>query len=195
MITNIDQLNPNAKYSFADYLTWQFEQTVELIKGKVLKMSPAPSTTHQRVLRKTAGQLDRFLAGKSCELFISPFDVRLYDTKKSDHTNEIYTVVQPDLCIVCDKAKIDEYGCLGAPDLVVEILSPGNSKKEMRIKFDLYEEAGVREYWIVDPAHQTIQLFVLTDNKFIFIRNYITDDLMLSGIFPELTINVNNLFE
>ncbi|GAB4493032.1 MAG: Uma2 family endonuclease [Raineya sp.] len=163
-ITDISQLDLNGTYSYADYLLWRFEQSVELIKGKIFQMSPAPSVRHQRVSRKIAENFYPYLNNKPCEYFIAPFDVRLLDKKKSKKANkDIYTVVQPDLCIICDKDKLDERGCIGSPDLIVEILSPGNSKKEMKIKYALYEEAGVQEYWIVFPSEYVLQQFVLNE--------------------------------
>ena len=160
MITDINDLDLNKTYSYADYLTWQFQEKLELIKGKIFKMSPAPSTNHQRISRKLTGFMIYAFKNHSCELFIAPFDVRLLDKKKSALDKEIHTVVQPDLCVICDEAKIDERGGIGAPDLVIEILSPGNSNKEMKYKFDLYQEAGVLEYWIVNPADKTFFIYV-----------------------------------
>jgi Uma2 family endonuclease len=183
MITDINQLDLNKTYSYADYLTWQFQEKLELIKGKIFKMSPAPSTTHQRISRKLTGVMISAFKNHSCELFIAPFDVRLLDKKKSTLDKEIYTVVQPDLCVICDETKIDERGGIGAPDLVIEILSPGNSNKEMKYKFDLYEEAGVLEYWIVNPADKTVFIYVLKENQFIGMHPLIEEDAIQSKLF------------
>ena len=195
-ITNISQLNPNRIYTYADYLTWQFEQTVELIKGKIWKMSPAPKTRHQRISFKLSGVFYNHINLKTCDVFSAPFDVRLYNKKKSKKANEdIFTVVQPDLCIICDKEKIDESGCLGAPDLIVEILSRGNSKKEMRIKYNLYEESGVKEYWIADPEHQTIHVFAFNEHeKYQLSKIYLREDVLQSVIFEDLKINLDEVF-
>ncbi len=196
-ITDISQLNMQGTYSYADYLAWQFEQFVELIKGRIWKMSPAPRTIHQRVAWNLVLIIGNYLKLKDCKAFSAPFDVRLFDKKKSVKTNqEIFTVVQPDLCVICEKAKIDEYGCLGAPDLIIEILSPGNSKKEMRVKYDLYQESGVREYWIADPEHQTVQVFALNEQEIYQNRAiYVHDDVMQSYIFPDLKIDLTEVFE
>ena len=197
MITNISQLDLNKTYSYADYLTWQFEQYVELIKGKIWKMSPAPRTKHQRVSLNLSGLFYNYLRATACKAFAAPFDVRLYDKKKSEKVNQdIFTVVQPDLCIICDKTKIDELGCLGAPDLIVEILSPGNSRKEMRVKYELYEESGVREYWVADPERQTVHVFGLNENEvFESKKIFVSDDVMHSFIFPDLLIDLNEIFQ
>jgi Uma2 family endonuclease len=194
MITDINVLDLEKKYSYADYLTWQFQEKLELIKGKIFKMSPAPSTTHQRISRKLTGIMITAFKKHSCELFVAPFDVRLFDRKKSKLDQEIYTVVQPDLCIICDENKIDERGAIGAPDLVIEILSPGNSNKEMKYKFDLYEEAGVLEYWIVNPADKTIFIYVLKENEFIGMHPLIEEDNIQSKLFPELDFKLESIF-
>ncbi|MBN2663703.1 MAG: Uma2 family endonuclease [Bacteroidales bacterium] len=195
-ITDISELNPNGVYSYADYLTWRFEQVVEIIKGKIWKMSPAPKTGHQRISFKLSGIFYNNTNLKSCDAFAAPFDVRLYNKKKSSKANkDIFSVVQPDLCIICDKEKIDELGCLGAPDLIVEILSRGNSKKEMRVKYDLYEESGVREYWIADPEHQTVHVFALdVDEKYQLSKIYLREDVLQSVIFKDMKIDLQEVF-
>jgi Uma2 family endonuclease len=193
-ITDINDLDLDGTYTYADYLLWQFEERLELIKGKIFKMSPAPSTLHQRISSRLQGNLFAHLSQKSCELFAAPFDVRLIDSKKSAIANrEIYTVVQPDLCVVCDSQKLDDRGCLGAPDLIVEILSPGNSKVEMYNKFELYEETGVREYWLVEPSQNAVLVYVL-DNEGKYIGLQPAINVLKSTIFPELEIDLKQIF-
>ena len=149
-ITSLSQLDPNGIYSYADYLTWKFEQALEVIKGKIFPMS-GPSRIHQKISWQLSGTFFNHFKQHRCEAYAAPFDVRLYDKKKSQKADkDIFTVVQPDLCVICDLTKLDDRGCLGAPDLIVEILSPGNSTREMKIKKELYAESGVKEYWIVD---------------------------------------------
>ena len=167
IITKLSQLDLNKKYSYADYLLWKIKERVELFKGMIAEMSPAPSTTHQRILLILTRIFDAFFIHHSCSLFFAPIDVRLLNKKKSTKDKDIYTVVQPDLIVVCNENKIDERGCLDAPDLVVEILSPGNSNKEMNIKYELYEEAGVQEYWIIHPAERQLLIYVLENGIFI----------------------------
>lgn len=194
IVTDFDELDLNGTYTYADYLLWQFKERVELIKGRIFKMSPAPNTSHQLISSKLQGNLFVHLKDKSCYLFSAPFDVRLFDTKKSAFVNrDIYTVVQPDLCVVCDGNKLDEKGCLGAPDLVIEILSPGNSKKEVDSKFDLYQESGVREYWIVQPIDQNVFIFTLNDSG-VFIGLKPATEQLRSIIFPELSIDLKEIF-
>ncbi|WP_250630618.1 Uma2 family endonuclease [Rhodoflexus caldus] len=195
-VTSLSQLDPNGVYTYADYLQWQLEETVELIKGKIFPMSPAPGATHQRISRKLMHFISNCFWEKSCEVFSAPFDVRLLDGKKSAAANrDIFTVVQPDISIICDAAKIDEAGCLGAPDLIVEILSKGNSKKEMKHKFSLYEENGVREYWIVVPYEQFLQQFILDENNRYRLHDiYTAEDLITSFIFSDLQIPLQEVF-
>ncbi|MGA0560291.1 Uma2 family endonuclease [Larkinella sp. VNQ87] len=139
------------KYTYADYLTWQLVEgrsdvSVELIKGKVARMSPAPKRIHQAISFNLSRILGQQLKGKSCRAYAAPFDVRLATLDVV--TNEsIETVVQPDLSVICDPAKLDDQGCMGAPDWIIEILSPGSLARDTKEKFDLYEENGVKEYW------------------------------------------------
>ncbi len=195
-IRDFSQLDLNGNYSYADYLTWKFEQALELIRGKVFKMA-APSIPHQRLSWRLTTIIDRHFKKHKCEAFASPIDVRLFDrTKSTKADKDIYTVVQPDLCIICDLKKIeDNRSCLGAPDLIIEILSPGNSKREMKIKKDLYAESGVREYWVVDPTSETVIRFnVETDGLFGRPLIFVSDEQMPSFIFPDFTLDLNELF-
>ncbi|MGL2992509.1 Uma2 family endonuclease [Flavobacterium sp. TSSA_36] len=195
MITDSNELDLNKTYSYADYLTWQFDDRVELLNGKIFSVGSTPNTTHQRISRELAGVLYNFSHPRSCNLFAAPFDVRLIDSnKKSKLDKEIFTVVQPDLCVICDDSKIDERGAIGAPDLVIEILSPGNSNKEMKYKFDLYEEAGVLEYWIVNPADKTIFIYILKENQFIGMHPLIEEDTIQSRLFPNLDFQLAKIF-
>lgn len=189
-ITSIDQLDLNGNYTYADYLLWNFKERVELFKGKILKMSPAPAPIHQRVSRNFSDILSPFFRQGTCELFYAPFDVRL-----PNKTGEVITVVQPDLCVICDRSKIDDRGCLGAPDLIIEILSPGNSKKEMNLKFSLYEESGVSEYWVADLSERFILIYSLENGEYIS-RKPVAEGEMLNSIkFPELSFSTEGLYD
>ena len=195
-ITRLSQLDLTQTYSYADYLTWQFDETVELIKGKIMLMSPAPNVNHQRIERKLLVTIDGYLKGKKCEIFVAPFDVRLYNRKKSIlASKDIYTVVQPDLCVICNPEVLDQQGCNGAPDWIIEILSKGNSKREMQIKYELYQESGVTEYWIVYPNDQAIHQFVLNENSRYELKYmYTDDDSAVPYLFPELAIDLKEIF-
>jgi Uma2 family endonuclease len=191
-ITDFNQLDLNKLYSYADYLTWGFNERIELLKGKIFKMSPAPASNHQRISWKISFALGKHLEHKNCSIFYAPFDVRL---ERQQDEKKIQTVVQPDICVICDETKIDEKGCLGAPNLVVEILSSGNSDKEMKYKFELYEEAGVEEYWLVNPSEKTILQYVLTKNQFISKRPLILEDTIKSAILTGFEMPLNEVFK
>jgi Uma2 family endonuclease len=178
-------------YNYADYLQWTFDGMVELINGKIFKMAPAPSSSHQSISVNFTVEIGGFLKHKKCKVFIAPFDVRLSKFKED---KLIDSVVQPDLCIICDPTKIDEKGCNGAPDMIVEILSPSTAQRDLDLKFKLYEENAVLEYWIVQPNDQTVSVFDLIDSKFtlrgIYHRAKIVEvktiglDIDLNEVFP-----------
>ncbi|GIM60594.1 hypothetical protein CAPN008_06440 [Capnocytophaga canis] len=191
-INNINQLDlVNGVYTYADYLLWRFEERVELLKGKIFKMSPAPSLKHQQISLNITLFLGNYFKNQKCQLFVAPFDVRL--PKKDEKGDNIHTVVQPDLCVICDESKLDERGCIGAPDLIIEILSPGNSKKEMKNKFELYQESGVEEYWIVNPTDENILVNVLEDGKYRILKP-VVDEYITSVKFPKLKIHTSDIF-
>ena len=146
------------RYTYADYCTWDDGTRWELIDGIPYAMA-APSTAHQRICGRLYRKLSNYLQGKSCEAFFAPFDVRLNADAEDD------TVVQPDLVVICDQSKIDAKGCVGAPDMVIEILSPSTTKDNSHIKFQKYLKASVREYWVVDPESKTATVYVLESGK------------------------------
>lgn len=195
-ITELSQLDLTQTYSYADYLTWRLQETVELIKGKIMLMSPAPNVGHQAIERNLIIEIGHYLKKQRCQLFPTPFDVRLYDRKKSILSNQdIYTVVQPDLCVVCNPELLDTQGCNGAPDWIIEILSPGTAKRDMQIKYQLYQEAGVQEYWLVYPEQQAVHQFVLADDGNYRLHNmYAGDDKAIPSLFPDLAIDLAGLF-
>jgi Uma2 family endonuclease len=193
-ITDLNQLDQTKLYSYADYLTWQFTETVELFKGYVFPMA-APNVRHQKVSHKLTMAIGNHFKNHSCLVFAAPFDVRLFDRlKKPKFDGDVYTVVQPDLCVICDETKLDERGCLGAPDLIIEILSPGNTQKEMKNKFRLYEKAGVLEYWLVEPNDKAVFVYVLQGDEYIGLRPQTEDDTVVSRLFPELVVDLAEVF-
>lgn len=185
-------LDLNKVYTYADYFKWNLEERVELIKGKIFKMAPAPNLLHQVITRKMIIKLGVFLEKQPCQLFSAPFDVRFPIKSKKDE--DIFTVLQPDLCVVCDSSKLDSRGCNGAPDIIVEILSPGNTTKEMNKKYEVYEEAGVKEYWIVSPLYETILIYTLNNGKFVSARPLADGDVLTSSVLPGFSLNLNELF-
>jgi Uma2 family endonuclease len=189
-ITEYGALDLSKRYTYDDYLKFQFEERVELIRGFIHKMSPAPKSNHQFISGELHLIIGNVFRNTTCHVFYAPFDVRLpIPTEKKE-----YTVVQPDLCIFCDRTKIDELGAKGAPDLIIEILS-SNKKHDTEIKFDLYEEAGVLEYWIVDPDDQTIIIYSLSGGKYVGSRIY-SDQLIVQSVnFPEIKFETKTIFE
>jgi len=197
MITSLSDLDLTQKYSYADYLTWQFAERVELLKGYIRNMA-APNPFHQEISNELLLCFKPYLKAKGglCTVFVAPFDVRLYNHKKSAlEDNDVYSVVQPDLCVICDKTKIDGRGCNGSPNFIIEILSPSNSKTEVQDKFQLYQENGVSEYWVVFPAEKVVQKFILTDEKYLLENMYAEDDIAIPNLFPDLQIDLKEVFE
>jgi Uma2 family endonuclease len=192
MITDINQLDLNKRYTYAEYLTWQFKERVELLKGYIFRMSPAPNLKHQRISGDIHGELYIFLKGKSCRTFSAPFDVRLPVSLKKGKTD---TVVQPDITVVCNPNILDKQGCNGTPDLVMEILSPGNSKNEMREKFDIYQEAKISEYWLIHPVDESVIVYTLNEeDKYIGSRLYMEDDLVASKVIEGFKLDLAVIF-
>jgi len=194
-VTDFSQLDLNKTYTYADYLSWRFNERLELIKGWVYKMSPAPRRTHQKIETSLSSQLWRFFEHKKCEVYQSPFDVRLLKNKgQADH--EITTVVQPDISVICDPEKLDDRGCIGAPDLIIEVLSPSTMRKDYYEKFNLYEENKVKEYWLVNPEGRSLQIFYLENGKY---EEFETleekQETITSKLFPELQIPMVSVFE
>ncbi|MBK7871457.1 MAG: Uma2 family endonuclease [Saprospiraceae bacterium] len=189
-------LDLSKKYTYADYVTWTFDEMVELIRGKVFKMSPAPNLYHQKISSNLHGLIFHYLYGKPCQVFHAPFDVILPLPPKRKKDNEIDTVVQPDICVVCDSSKLEMRGCLGAPDWIIEILSPGTSRKDLKEKFEIYEHAGVQEYWVVHPHEQTLLIYRL-NNKGYYIgdpRPYVAGDTAKIGIFDDFDLPMEDVF-
>ncbi len=194
MITSLQDLDLTKTYSYADYLTWQFSERVELLKGYIRQMA-APAPKHQRILGALGNDLYNFFRKQPCAVYYTPFDVRLYNRKKSILADkDVYTVVQPDICVICDEAKVDNKGCNGSPDLIIEILSPNNQKTDIKDKYSLYEESGVLEYWIVYPNDGVVQQFVLKDDKYYQHGVFTEQELMSPFLFPELSIDLSEVF-
>ncbi|MCX7086966.1 MAG: Uma2 family endonuclease [Methylococcales bacterium] len=195
-ITQLSQLNVNQTYSYADYLTWKFDEAVELIKGKIMLMSPAPNVKHQDISGNLTALLHTFFKQKKCRVYTAPFDVRLYDRKKSLlASQDIHTVIQPDLCVICNPALLDKQGCNGAPDWIIEILSSGNATRDMNTKFALYQESGVTEYWLVYPEQEAIHQFVLDEQGRYQLKHMYTEGFATPHMFPELALELAEVFE
>jgi Uma2 family endonuclease len=186
-------LDLNKHYTYADYLTWDDGERYELIHGVPYRMvfddpvamTPAPSVVHQAISAKLFLRIATFFEGKQCQAYSAPIDVCLSIDTGDD------TVVQPDIIVVCDKEKIGDKAINGAPDLVVEILSKSNSLSEMNRKFNIYLQSGVKEYWVVNPFEQSIQLFMLQEGRF---ATYALGDTMESPSLSGLSIALDQVF-
>ncbi len=189
-------LDMSKRYTYADYLTWLDDKRRELINGFIHLMS-APNAIHARLTHLTSWFMESFVRknkGK-CQIFHAPFDVRL-PVNNETANGKIYNVVQPDICVICDSSKLDEKGCIGAPDLIVEVLSPSTLKYDWNYKFNLYEASGVKEYWIVDPKAKVVNVFLLqSDGKYDLGTVYECNQKAPVHIFEGLEIDLNELFE
>ena len=178
------------RYTFADVLARNDGERAEIIDGEVFLMAPAPSRGHQEVSGEVFRQLANYLEGKRCKVYHAPFDVRLFE-KDGDALEDVDTVVEPDIVVVCDHSKLDDRGCKGAPDMVVEILSPSTQRHDRLVKLGLYQRAGVREYWIVSPDDQTVQVLTLSNGLLLPHEVYSRKDVAkvnaLDGCFIELS--------
>jgi len=186
--------NLDRKFTYKDYLTWSEEEQWELINGIPYNMTPAPSTQHQKIVTTLIAQFYNALKDSPCQVFGAPFDVRLPEQEiKSD---DIFTVVQPDLAIICDRNKLDNHGCVGGPDLVIEVTSPTTLRKDIKDKFYLYEKAGVTQYWIIYPEQKTVVVFKLDkEGKFGRPDIYCETDLIQSEIPRSIRIDLSEVFQ
>ncbi|MDR2683200.1 MAG: Uma2 family endonuclease [Dysgonamonadaceae bacterium] len=187
--------NP-VRYTYADYLSWMDESRREIIDG-VAYLFSAPSRFHAEISSDLLSVFKWFVKKrkKKCRVYHAPFDVRL--PRNGETANErITTVVQPDICVVCDPGKLDNAGCIGAPDLIVEVQSPSTAQRDLREKFDLYERSGVREYWVVFPRDKGITVYTLQeDGKYDKGTTYEYTGKVPVGIFEGLEIDLKELFE
>ena len=184
----IRDYDKNKRYTYADYESWDDEYRYELIDGKVFMMS-APSTAHQSILGELHRQLANFLRGKSCRAFLAPYDVCLSGLGDEDDT-----VVQPDIMVVCDESKIDKKRCNGAPDMVIEILSPSTSNRDLFIKLKKYQNAGVREYWIVDPDAKAVNAHLLENGRYV-INSYESDETIAVNVLDGCVVTLSDVFD
>ncbi len=180
-------------FTYGDYLTWPDEERWEIIDGIPYDMSPAPHPFHQYIVAKLTSKIEQFLNGKKCQVYPAPFDVRFPEHNQND--DETLTVVQPDISVICDLSRLDNRGYKGAPDLVIEILSPATSKKDRMTKYYLYERFGVKEYWLVSPEDKTIQVYILQENgKYGRHEVYSVEQILPCFTLPGLNINLAEVF-
>lgn len=182
------------KFTYSDYLAWDDQERWEIINGIPYNMSPAPYRKHQKISTNLSGEFYNYLKGKKCTVYVAPFDVRFAEKGTDDELIE--TVVQPDISIFCDPSKLDKRGAIGAPDLIVEILSLSTFDKDINLKFKLYQKHKVQEYWIVDPDNNTLKVYQLDkQGTYQPANEYGEKDKVKVGIFPDLEIDLCFVFE
>jgi Uma2 family endonuclease len=188
-VTDLSQLDLSKTYTYADYLTWDLPERVELILGKIFRMSPAPTSRHQYAVMVLSAALFNFLKGKPCRVFPAPFDVIL---PVGHPTRD--TVVQPDLTVVCDLDKVTEKGCEGVPDLVVEVISKSSVTHDLHEKYSIYEMAGVKEYWVVYPIERSLLIFTLVDGRYVSSKPLTRGDVAHSSVLEAFSLELDELF-
>lgn len=183
------------EYTYGEYREWPDNERWELIDGVAWNMSPAPNRFHQGILMELAKTIALFLEDLPCRIYPAPFDVLLPDHRDQEE-DDVKTVVQPDISVICDESKLTEKGCTGAPDWIIEILSPYTSKKDMTVKLELYERHGVEEYWLVDPGNRYIHVYLLDENgKYPFVPElYLAEDTVESTTLKGLRVVLDRLF-
>lgn len=190
---NEPTIDYNKVYTYADYLKLEIEEMVEIIRGKIFRMSPAPGTTHQTISSNLHFQIRLQLEKGPCTVFHAPIDIVLpIENKKR---NKSTTVVQPDICAICDPRIIEEKAIFGTPDFVIEIIAGKNVKKDTQIKYSVYEEAGVGEYWIVFAYMHFVEVFILENGKFQRLNTFSEDDVVPVHTLPGLAISIDDIFE
>jgi Uma2 family endonuclease len=175
-------------YTYADYLAWDETERYEIIDGEAYMLA-TPSRLHQEISGNFFYAVRSFLEGKPCKIYAAPFSVRLFPAE--DQSDE--TVVEPDITVVCDSSKLDDRGCNGAPDLVIEITSPSSTRHDWIVKFNKYREAGVREYWIVDPEERVVSVYVLRDGQYMAV-NYDDTAAVTITVLPGCIIDLKTVF-
>lgn len=180
------------RYTFADVLTWREDERIEIINGDAVMMAP-PSRMHQKISFELGRQLGNYLQGKKCEVYTAPFGVRLFE-EDGDDPEDVDTMVEPDLSVICDGSKLDDAGCKGAPDLIIEILSPSTRRHDRITKFNLYQRAGVKELWFVDPETKDVQTFILEAGRY-FAKEYGTaEDKLKVDVLEDCIIDLSLVF-
>lgn len=180
------------EYKYSDYLNWTEDERWELINGEAYAMSPAPSRIHQEIVGELFLQIGSYLRGKDCKVYVAPFDVVLIESNQNEQDSK--NVVQPDITVVCDKEKLDDKGCKGSPDMVIEVVSPSTVSQDYVKKLNIYEKYAIREYWIVNPKNNNVFVYKLDENKqYSEVKVYDIKDKIKVGIFDNLVIDLNKV--
>ena len=181
------------RYTLADCLEWEENERIEIINGEAYMMAP-PLLEHQRICGALFAQLYNYLEGKRCQVFAGPFGVRLFE-RDGDRPEDVDTMVEPDISVICDSSKLDKYGCKGAPDLIIEILSSSTRRHDRLVKLGLYQRAGVREYWIVNPEDKTVQVMLQDGAGSLRLHeDYGRDDMAKVNVLEDCLIELSKVF-
>lgn len=180
-------------YTYAEFMNSPTDERYEVIDGILYNMTPAPTPRHQHIITQLATDFGTyFRKSKKCQVFVAQIDVCLSEGTKDP--TQIYEWVQPDLVVVCDQTKIDQQKIIGVPDIVIEVLSPSTAKKDRKIKFNRYQLARIPQYWIIDPVHESVEVYHLHDKKYELQQIYFKDDVLTIDLFPSLHIDLDNIF-
>ena len=172
------------RYTLADALAWDEQDRIELIYGDPVMMAP-PTRAHQKAVMELSAQLHAYLKGKKCEVYPAPFAVRLFEGA-GDLPENTDTMVEPDIAVICDPEKLDEIGCKEAPDFILEVLSPSSQRHDRLVKFNLYQTAGVKEYWIADPANRIVEAFLLENGIYTVKELGLADSILRVNVLDGL---------
>ena len=185
-------LEQKESYTYGDLIDLEDETRYELYDGELVALA-SPMWQHQLVAGAIYAQIYYYLLGKKCKVVYAPFDVRLFE-KEGDDRRDTKTVVQPDIMVVCDPKKLDIHGIKGAPDLVIEVLSPSTMKYDRLLKFNLYQEAGVKEYWIVDPEEKVVSVYTLENGHYYAAAVYSSQSEVSVGVLDDCKIDLRTVF-
>lgn len=180
------------KVTYADLLEWDDDVRYELYDGQPVALA-APESYHQEISMALSAQFYSYLKDKKCKVYAAPFNVRLFE-QEGDSLDDVEYVLEPDITVVCDLKKIDRRGCKGAPDLVIEILSPSTRRHDRLTKYNLYLRAGVREYWIVDPETKTVSVHALTEGQYGSPDVYTQEASVPVGVLEGCVIDLPSVF-
>ncbi|MCX7950907.1 MAG: Uma2 family endonuclease [Clostridiales bacterium] len=184
--------NYNLKYTYEDYIKWDDDNKYEIIDGTPYLLA-SPSLEHQRISIRLSGELYNYFKNKKCEVITAPFDVVLF--KEGEEPFKSKNIVQPDISIICDENKLNERGCFGSPNLIIEILSPSTTSIDYVKKLNLYQEYKVKEYWIVNPKSKTVQIFKLVEDRYDITEIYLYNDIIKVDMFEGLEIKLEDIFK
>lgn len=189
----MNNIAENKLYTYADYLTYPENERIEIIDGQIYAMSPSPSRIHQKIILKLSTQIENYITSNKgpCEVYPAPFDVILKDDNEVIINSK--TTIQPDISVICDKNKLTDKGCVGAPDLIIEVVSPFNPNNDYIRKLNLYDHYKVREYWIVNPMEENILVYSLDkNNQYAAPKLYSFKDKVKVGIYDNLEVDFNS---